>query len=135
METAIFAAMMALSVGGYFYGQRKAKQEVERRFLGREHLDIERVCDLFCEGEQMDRQVAKELIEHVAGELSVSSSLLRPTDRFAFELKPPRGWNFDSARSTLLLDLKRLAKKSRRTVDTASITTLLDYVRTMAKVY
>lgn len=135
METVIFVATMVLAVVGYFYAQRKAQREIEKRFLGRDRLDIERVCDLFCEDGLTDRQLVREVIEHVAEELSISSSLLRPTDRFAFELKPPRGWSFDSAQSTLLLDLVRLAKKRQQSMDMSSIETLSDYVRAMAKVY
>ncbi len=126
---------MTLAVVGYFYVQRKAKLEMERRFDDREHLDIERVCDLFCQSGLTDRPMVRELIEHVAGVLSVSPSLLRPTDRFEVELKPPRGSEFDSERNTLLLDLARLAKKRKQPLDTASIKTLGDYLRAMAKVY
>lgn len=135
MATAIFAVTMVLAVVGYLYVQRKAKREMERRFDDREHLDIERVCDLFCQSGLTDRTMVRELIEHVAGVLSVSPSLLRPTDRFEFELKPPRGSEFDSDRNTLLLDLARLAKKRKQPLDTSSIKTLGDYLQAMAKVY
>lgn len=135
METAIFVATMVLAVAGYLYAQRKAKIEMESRFLHREYLDMEQVCDLFCQSGLTDRQMARELIEHVASELSISPSVLRPADRFEVELKPPRGWSFDSARSTLLLDLASLAKKRQQYLDTSSIKTLDDYVQAMAKVY
>lgn len=135
METVIFVGTMVLAVVGYFYTQREARREIEKRFLARDRLDIERVCDLFCENGLTDRKLVREVIEHVAAELSISASLLRPTDRFTFELKPPRGWGFDSAQSALLLDLVRLAKKRQQSTDVSSIETLGDYVRAMAKVY
>jgi len=135
MAAVTFIVTMVLAVAGYFYVQRNSKLEMERRFADREHLDIERVCDLFCQGGLTDRPMVRELIEHVAGVLSVSPSVLRPTDRFEFELRPARGSEFDSDRNTLLLDLARLAKKRKQPLDTASIKTLGDYLQAMAKVY
>jgi hypothetical protein len=135
METAIFAVTMVLAVAGYLYVQRKVKLEIERRFHEREHLDIERVCDLFVQIGLTDRLMVRELVEHVAGVLSISPSLLRPTDRFEFELKPPHGSEFDSDRNTLLLDLACLAKKRKQPLGTSSIKTLGDYLQAMEKVY
>ena len=74
-------------------------------------------------------------MEYVANELSVSPALLRPTDRFDVELLPPRGFEFDSAKNTLLLDLMRLAKKKGQEMKIEKIKTLGDYVRAMATMY
>ena len=135
IETVAFVVTLVLAFAVYFYAQRRSNHGIRARFKGREMLKIDEVCELFCNSEVKDRNLAREIIEHVAMELSVSPSVLRPTDRFDYELAPLSGWSFDSPRSTLLLDLSRLAKKRNHWLDTASIRTLDDYVHAMVKVY
>jgi hypothetical protein len=135
MEAAVFFVTMALAVVGYFYAERKAKLKFARRFRGREELGVEQVCQLFCTNGFTDTHLARELIEYVAGELEMSPGLLRPTDRFEVEMKPLRGWVFDSARTTLLLDLAHVARQQGKQLDISGIKTLDDYIRAMAAVY
>lgn len=82
----------------------------------------------------LDRDLVVEILTHVAGELRVPVSKLRPTDRFEVELAPARGDAWDSGMGILLLDLQRMAKRRGVRVEGA-IVTVDDDVRAMAEVY
>ncbi|UXY55131.1 hypothetical protein [Pseudomonas tohonis] len=128
MESAAFLLVIAIVVAGYIYGQRRAKREIEKRFSGRERLSLEDVCNLFLREDTHDQNAIGEIIMHVAHELSVDPAFLRPDDRFDKELRPARGWEFDSGVTTLMLDLKDQAIRQGRTLDSSTIKTLDDYV-------
>jgi len=124
-----FAVLIA-----YIHGDRSARRDMRTRFSGRENLGWEPLCGLFCAGHVVDSEMIREILGHVATELSVEPFVLRPSDRFAEELKPPKGWEFDAGATTLLLDLAGLARKKGVTIDMASIVTLDDFVLAMSKV-
>lgn len=131
MESAAFLLAIAIVIAGYIYGQRRARREVEKRFLGRKKLSLEEVCYLFLHDNTNDANAVEEIITHVAHELSLDPELLRPDDRFDQELRPARGWEFDSGVTTLMLDLKDQAIRQGKTLDISTIRTLDDYVHEM----
>ena len=82
----------------------------------------------------IDQALFVEILTHMAGELDVPVTKLRPSDRFAVELAPD-WWNgWDSGVAILLLDLKSMAKRRGVRV-VQDIATVDDYVRAMAAVY
>ena len=135
VEGMVFLVVFASAGIGYFYAQKRARQSMSQRFADRDPLGIEQVCDLFCIEPYADRLMIKELLDHVAAELDVNPEVLRPSDRFEVELKPVKGWGFDSGVTTLMLELDRLAKEKNLSIDLSSVKTLADYVEWMLKVY
>jgi hypothetical protein len=131
----LFLLVFAVAAAGCLYVIRGERRQIQQRFSGRALLPISEVCALFTDYGASDGALVQEILEYIGGELSVEPALLRPTDRFDAELSPPPGGDFDSARSSLSLELARLAKAKNKQIDVTSIKTLGEYVAAMATVY
>lgn len=134
MEPWIFLGVAALAVVAYVVGEKRAKAKMVDRFAGRGTLEFDAFYDRFYKG-SLDKNLVKELLDHVARELSVPSTKLRPEDSFERELKPERGWEFDSGRNMLFVELGKLANAKGSQIDLATIRTLDDYIKAMARIY
>lgn len=100
----------------------------------RENLSPDEVFNRYYAGSNLNRKLVVELLDHVAAELSLPVEKLRPNDRFAVELAPKKGSEWDSGYGILLYELQRLAKKKGRIVK-KSIATIDDYLMAMSEVY
>lgn len=107
---------------------------MRRATLSREDITPEAIHGEFYAKDGLERDLVVEILTHVAGELRLPVSKLRPTDRFEVELAPARGDAWDSGMGILLLDLQHMAKRRGVRVEGA-IVTVDDYVRAMAEVY
>jgi hypothetical protein len=100
----------------------------------REPLLADKFYEQFYLSSGLDRALVIELLEHVAQEVRIPAELIRPDDRFAVELAPGRGNEWDSGYAILLHELASLARKRKRPI-TKPIATVDDYLRVMAEVY
>ena len=81
----------------------------------------------------LPRELVLSLLDEIAAATEVPASILRPGDRFAEELAPVKGYEFDDG----LVELKWIAERRERMLevklDLEEIRTVDDYIRTMAK--
>ena len=128
----IFLLVVVFFVVGYFHGEKKARISMTARFSDREPLSEEQLYELFNDSNNShESSLVLEILEHVASVLSVDKALLRPSDRFDCELKPPKGWEFGSDITSLSLLLESLAKEKHLHIPPCSIKTLGDYMNVM----
>jgi hypothetical protein len=130
----IFTAAIVFIGIAYIISERDVGKMMTARFADRESLDFEEFYANYYKN-SLDKRLVKELIEHVAHELSVPACKLRPEDSFEHELKPPSGSEFDSGKSILFLELAHLAKAKGKVIDLDEIKTLDDYLNAMTQVY
>lgn len=134
MQATIFAAVVVALVALYWHGIRRERRTLMGRFADRPSLNFDAFYRSYYAG-KLDREKVEELLNHVAQELSIPPTKLLPSDRFDVELRPARGWEFDSGKGILLVELDSLARKNGKPIDTAKITTLDDYLVAMAEIY
>lgn len=130
ISTAVIGAIVVL----YWVGAQRARRGLEVRFANRPNLEFEQFFKGYYSG-RVEKDLLRELLDHVAQELSIPSEKLRPTDRFDSELLPAPGWDFDAANRTLLVELSRLARKKRSAFNIKDVKTLDDYLMGMASLY
>lgn len=107
---------------------------MRRATLSREDITPEAIHGEFYAKDGLDRGRVVEILTHVAGEIGVPVTKLRPSDRFDVELAPEKWNEWDSGMGILLLDLEHMAKRRGLRIE-SSIATVDDYVRAMAAVY
>lgn len=107
---------------------------VTRLLQSRESLSHRQIFDAFYSDSGLDRDLVKELFEHVSAELGLPVGKLRPSDRFTVELAPQKGNEWDSGYAILLFELQNLASRKGKRID-RPIETIDDYLRSMAEVY
>ena len=134
MEMLIFISIAIALAVLYWLGTRRAGRVLADRFAERASLDFSTFYQNYYEG-KVERSKVEELLAHVAHELSIPMDKLLPTDRFDVELRPARGWEFDSGKGILMIELDKLARAKSRPLDTRMIATLDDYLKAMAEVY
>lgn len=100
----------------------------------REPLAPDQFYERFYLDSGLDRALVIELLEHVAQEVRIPAERIRPDDRFAVELAPGRGNEWDSGYAILLNELASQARRRKRPI-TNTIATVDDYLRAMASVY
>ena len=110
------------------------RREVRKAILSREDITPEAMHAAHFAAFGLDVELVVEILIHMASELDVPVTKLRPSDRFDVEFAPD-WWNgWDSGVAILLLDLQRMAKRRGVRVE-QDITTVDEYVRVMAEVY
>lgn len=134
MTTLIVISTVALVAGFLLLGVRRERRTLADRFAGRVAIDFDTFFQRYYSG-KIDRLTVEELLRHVADELSLPAEKLLPSDRFDVELRPVRGWELDSGKGILLVELDKLARAKGSQVDLQTIVTLDDYLNAMAKVY
>ncbi|MBK0013502.1 hypothetical protein [Stenotrophomonas sp. S41] len=100
----------------------------------REELSAKELYDHYYLHSGLDREVVKELLIHVAGELRLPSGKIRPSDRFSKELVSGASAGWDSGYGILLYELQSLAKSRGVAID-KKVDTIDDYIRIMADIY
>lgn len=123
------SAALVLAVGAalvWLLG-RRAEARRTTRFAARPDLDPARIWrDFYSDGEASLASVETAL--RLVGEATtVPAGKLRPTDRFAVELAPERGWEFDDGLSEIAWYLESKSKGSGRELETVDdLVRLLD---------
>ena len=134
VKIVIAAIAVAFLVGLVWVGMRRERRILSERFSDRQSLDFETYYQRYCPG-KLDRIRTEEILRHVAEELSIPMDKLLPSDRFDVELKPLRGWEFDSGKGILMIELQNIAPSKGKSIDIEKIVTLSDYLAAMAEVY
>lgn len=89
MKLFIFLSVAVFFITACIYGDRRAREKVKQRFLGRRSIDLDVLCGCFCQKDEFNKGRIKEMLEFVAAELFIDPGVLRPEDRLDFELAPP----------------------------------------------
>ena len=89
MKLFIFLSVAVFFIAACIYGERRAREKVKQRFLGRRSIDLDVLCGSFCQKDEFNKGRIKEMLEFVAAELFIDPGVLRPEDRHDFELAPP----------------------------------------------
>ena len=89
MKLFIFLSVAVFFIAACIYGERRAREKVKQRFLGRRSIDLDVLCGSFCQKDEFNKGRIKEMLEFVAAELFIDPGVLRPEDRLDFELAPP----------------------------------------------
>lgn len=131
----VFFVMALAIVAAYWYGSRAMRRSLALRFADRPDMSASEFYSRFYDSSDIDEALVTEAIEHIAAELELPARKLLPTDRFAKELRPERGWEFDSGLGMAFRELQAFAKKRGVVIDAAGILTIDDYVRSLASVY
>lgn len=134
MMALIAIATVGLVAMLFWLGMRRERRTLANRFADRAALDFDVFFQRYYSG-KIDRTKVEELLRHVADELSLPAEKLLPSDKFDVELRPARGWELDSGKGILLVELDKLARLKGSQVDLQAISTLDDYLNAMAKVY
>lgn len=100
----------------------------------RDSLSPDQFYETFYASSDLDRELVVELLIHLAQELRIPVEKVRPEDRFAVELAPRKGDDWDWGYGLLLYELKSMAR-SKKKVISHKIGTVDDYLRAMADVY
>jgi len=100
----------------------------------REGISPEEFYEQHYAGSDLDERLVIELLNHVALELRLPVTKLRPDDRFAIELAPKKGGSWDSGYGILLYEIQRHANRKGIRVN-LKIHTIDDYIRVMSEVY
>lgn len=134
MTALIWIAVVGLVSLLFWLGMRRERSTLADRFADRAAQDFDAFFQRHYAG-RLDRAKVEELLQHVAEELSLPAEKLLPSDRFDVELRPVNGWELDSGKGILLVELDKLARAKGSQIDLQSITTLDDYLNAMLKVY
>ena len=125
MKLFIFLSVAVFFIAACIYGERRAREKVKQRFLGRRSIDLDVLCGCFCQKDEFNKGRIKEILEFVAAELFIDPGVLRPEDRLDFELAPP---DFDCEKDFWRGILKNVSKSRKEHIECAKIVTLDDYV-------
>jgi hypothetical protein len=120
------AVSFILGVAVWIFG-RKADQGRLRRFDERIDLPIKESWEPFCRDSGVPLSVAEDALRIVENATGVSRGKLRPEDRFAEELAPEKGWEFDDGLAELQWELE-----SQTLVGGAEVKTVGDFVKALA---
>lgn len=134
MKIATVILVIALLLASYIDGVRRSRLIAKRRFADRRPISFYEFYSSFYGKSGLDRELLREILEHVGNELELPVEMLRPTDRFSVELAPLKGWEWGSGHAILESEIRGLARKKGRAIDMARITTLDDYLRLMSSI-
>lgn len=102
--------------------------------LGRDDLTEYEFYSRYYDGQGIEKVVVAEILNHIACELSLPASKLRPSDRFSIELAPQKGSAWDSGYGILIYEIKRLATKKNVRIDN-KVETIDDCIRLLSMLY
>ncbi len=122
-------ATMALGLVLLAVGTRQMREEKRGRFAERPDVAPDEFFERYYGQSGLPRDRVLRALRTVAVDTETPEARLRPGDRFAEELKPVRGWEFDDGIGILSWELDRLARKAGVAIDLGSIVTLDDYIR------
>lgn len=120
------AVALILGIAVWIFGH-KADQKRLRRFDERVDLPIQESWKPFCLEQGIPLSVAEDALRTVENATGVLRGKLRPDDRFAEELAPEKGWEFDDGLAELQWELE-----SRGLAGGAEVRTVGDFVKALA---
>lgn len=121
--------VIAFSSAALWLGQRGATRKKRIRFAERTPLTLKEFWRQFYEERGVPLEVVEELLPVIAEAAEVPVTLLRPTDRFAEELAPEKGWEFGDGLAEVGWWVRALAKRSGKEVDLSEVRTVDDLIR------
>ena len=110
------------------------RRDMRSAILSREDIPPETMHAAHFAAFGLDVELVVEILTHMAGELDVPVTKLRPSDRFDVEVAPDWWSGWDSGVAILLLDLTSMAKRRGVRIE-QGIATVDDYIRVMAAMY
>lgn len=103
------------------------------RLQGREPLSSEEFYSRFYSDSGLDEQSVTAAMKKVSDTLRLPAGLLRPSDQFGKEYRPPPGYEMDDEIVEIAWDLEEMCEKRRvpaAVLEKRQIVTLDDYIRT-----
>lgn len=93
-ELILVAIISGIGIALLFWGQHAARIRKQARFASRDPWSIETFKDaVLCD--ELTLADILFVLDALAKEVEVDRAMLRPEDRFSFELRPEAGWEFD----------------------------------------
>lgn len=135
MAAVTFWGVLLVAVVALVFGQRAMARKKRARLENRTNLGEREFYELFYAGSGIPAEIVCALILEVSNATGIPPGKLRPTDRFASELSPPKGWEFDDCIAHIHWNVASLVRKLRKTgleIPEPKITTVDDYIRWMA---
>jgi hypothetical protein len=108
--------------------------DMAMNFELRDSLSPDEFYERFYASSGLERELVVELLTHLAQELRIPIEKIRPEDRFAVELAPRKGDDWDWGYGLLLYELKSMARRKKKVVS-HKIGTVDDYLRAVEEVY
>ena len=138
MNKAFFPAligvmMLVAAIILVFAWEQHVRKERRKRFAHRQELSLEEIYRRYFAAESLPKERVIETWQRLAQHLEIPPGKLRPSDTFAEDLAPPKGWEFDDELYVILDELEKDLKKGNFQIDPNSIQTVGDYVRFYAK--
>lgn len=106
---------------------RKADLRRAGRFSDRPELSLQELEEQFYAGSGIPVSLLSEALQAVEQATGVPRGRLRPQDRFAEELAPEKGWEFDDGLAELRWTLEALGVSR-----TSAVLTVDDFIRAFA---
>jgi len=113
--------------------ERHVRNVRRQRFAHRQELSLEEIYEKYFASESLPKEKVIETWKRLAEHLEIPSGKLRPSDTFAEDLAPPKGWEFDDELYVILAELEKDLKRWNLQIDPDSIRTVGDYVKLYAK--
>lgn len=88
------------------------------RFQERETLSLSQFWQEFYPSEEIGLESVAEALRLISDATEVATGKLRPTDRFAVELAPERGWEFDDGLAEVAWYVESKSKGSSEGLET-----------------
>lgn len=121
-----FGVIGIIALAAYF---REGYQRKHARFAARKDLSLAEIYDHYFVQTEVSKEKFDELWSEVAGTLELPPGKLRPTDSFAEELYPAKGYEYDDQVYTLGHIAQRHARQMNiEQAEVDKIKTIFDYV-------
>jgi hypothetical protein len=98
------------------------------RFQNRARVSIEQFAKTYYSQTDIPQHVIRDALQRIEMATDIPAELLRPTDRFAIELAPPRGWEYDDGLITFSAQLRRDAAAAGVDLRFENVNTIDDYI-------
>lgn len=122
-------AMLGAAVLLALISPRLVRAKRLSRLAGREYLPFDVFYDNFYSGSGLDRESVEKAVRTASETLRLPAGLLRPSDRFDVEYKPPAGYEMDDEIAELDFDLEAVNRKRGSPLQAEQLDTLDDYIR------
>jgi hypothetical protein len=130
MSVAFLCAGGVVLIGAVAYWNRKTSRRQRAVFRQRPEMIVEDMHRSFYAGSAVSIESLRGAMDEISGVLGVPPTRLRPSDRFAVELAPEPGWEYDDPLGVLTALAEEKLKREGRAPDSAKdLLTVDDYVR------
>ena len=124
------ATMVASAVLCAFVCPHLVRATRRSRLAGRDHLRFDAFYDKFYSDSGLERESVAAAVRTASQILGLPAGLLRPTDRFDLEYRPPAGWwNRGDDVTDLIWDLDEMNERRGSPLRDEQLDTLEDHIR------